>query len=75
MSLHYRDANAVARSIGFSIEMNRALRLSPHLFNEANLQSFRLISLAEDENLVFRGNSFATKAMDSYMKMIGESVS
>ena len=29
----------------------------------------------EDENLVFRGNSFATKAMDSYMKMIGESVS
>ncbi|XP_068694529.1 ras GTPase-activating protein nGAP-like isoform X2 [Montipora foliosa] len=27
----------------------------------------------EDENLVFRGNSFATKAMDSYMKMIGES--
>lgn len=34
-----------------------------------------LIFLAEDENLVFRGNSFATKAMDSYMKMIGESVS
>ena len=31
--------------------------------------------LTEDENLVFRGNSFATKAMDSYMKMIGESVS
>lgn len=30
---------------------------------------------AEDENLVFRGNSFATKAMDSYMKIIGESVS
>ncbi|KAL9987866.1 hypothetical protein ACROYT_G002239 [Oculina patagonica] len=28
----------------------------------------------EDENLVFRGNSFATKAMDSYMKMIGESI-
>lgn len=27
----------------------------------------------EDENLVFRGNSFATKSMDSYMKMIGES--
>ena len=32
------------------------------------------IPLTEDENLVFRGNSFATKAMDSYMKMIGESV-
>lgn len=31
--------------------------------------------VTEDENLVFRGNSFATKAMDSYMKMIGESVS
>lgn len=31
--------------------------------------------LSEDENLVFRGNSFATKSMDSYMKMIGESVS
>ncbi|KAK2559166.1 Disabled-like protein 2-interacting protein [Acropora cervicornis] len=41
--------------------------------NLANLQTFRLISLTEDENLVFRGNSFATKAMDSYMKMIGES--
>ncbi|XP_032231621.2 ras GTPase-activating protein nGAP isoform X3 [Nematostella vectensis] len=26
-----------------------------------------------DENLVFRGNSFATKAMDTYMKMVGES--
>lgn len=55
--------------------MTRALRFSRHLFNEANLQTLRLISLAEDENLVFRGNSFATKAMDSYMKMIGESVS
>ena len=33
------------------------------------------ILFTEDENLVFRGNSFATKAMDSYMKMIGESVS
>ena len=32
------------------------------------------ILFTEDENLVFRGNSFATKAMDSYMKMIGESV-
>ncbi|KAK3730027.1 hypothetical protein QZH41_009531, partial [Actinostola sp. cb2023] len=26
-----------------------------------------------DENLIFRGNSFATKAMDTYMKMVGES--
>ena len=34
---------------------------------------FSILS-TEDENLVFRGNSFATKAMDSYMKMIGESV-
>ena len=28
-----------------------------------------------DENLLFRGNSFATKAMDYYMKMVGEEVS
>jgi heme O synthase-like polyprenyltransferase len=27
-----------------------------------------------DENLLFRGNSFATKAMDYYMKMVGEEV-
>lgn len=39
------------------------------------MQRYDFIHLTEDENLVFRGNSFATKAMDSYMKMIGESVS
>ena len=42
------------------------LRVKVKLFN---------LFFIEDENLVFRGNSFATKAMDSYMKMIGESVS
>ena len=31
--------------------------------------------LSADENLLFRGNSFATKAMDYYMKMVGEEVS
>ena len=28
----------------------------------------------ENENLVFRGNTFATKAVDTYMKMVGEKV-
>jgi hypothetical protein len=31
--------------------------------------------LAENENLIFRGNTFATKAVDTYMKMVGENVS
>lgn len=29
----------------------------------------------ENENLIFRGNTFATKAVDTYMKMVGEEVS
>ena len=29
----------------------------------------------ENENLIFRGNTFATKAVDTYMKMVGENVS
>ena len=28
----------------------------------------------ENENLIFRGNTFATKAVDTYMKMVGEMV-
>ena len=28
----------------------------------------------ENENLIFRGNTFATKAVDTYMKMVGETV-
>ena len=34
-----------------------------------------LVSPAENENLIFRGNTFATKAVDTYMKMVGETVS
>ena len=30
---------------------------------------------ADNENLTFRGNSIATKAMEAYMKLIGEKVS
>ena len=43
--------------------------------NLCDLYKYLSTLFTEDENLVFRGNSFATKAMDSYMKMIGESVS
>jgi RAS protein activator-like 2 len=30
------------------------------------------VETLEDENLIFRGNTFATKAMDTYMKMVGD---
>jgi RAS protein activator-like 2 len=30
------------------------------------------VSHTDNENLVFRGNTFATKAVDTYMKMVGE---
>ena len=31
--------------------------------------------ITENENLVFRSNTFATKAVDMFMKMVGETVS
>ena len=34
-----------------------------------------VIPVIENENLIFRGNTFATKAVDTYMKMVGETVS
>ena len=37
--------------------------------------SLSLHFLTENENLIFRGNTFATKAVDTYMKMVGETVS
>ena len=30
---------------------------------------------ADNEHLTFRGNSIATKAMEAYMKLVGERVS
>ena len=31
--------------------------------------------ITDNENLIFRGNTFATKAVDTYMKTVGEGVS
>lgn len=36
---------------------------------------FVLFCFSENENLIFRGNTFATKAVDTYMKMVGDNVS
>ena len=35
---------------------------------------FRVLFFLDNENLIFRGNTFATKAVDTYMKMVGEAV-
>lgn len=45
--------------------------LNGQKYNQANHVSLKHLG---DENLLFRGNSFATKAMDYYMKMVGEEV-
>ena len=34
-----------------------------------------ILFFLDNENLIFRGNTFATKAVDTYMKMVGETVS
>ena len=35
---------------------------------------FHFFIVLDNENLIFRGNTFATKAVDTYMKMVGEAV-
>ena len=39
------------------------------------MNSLDVFVYSENENLIFRGNTFATKAVDTYMKMVGENVS
>ena len=34
-----------------------------------------MLIVADNEHLTFRGNSIATKAMEAYMKLVGERVS
>ena len=34
----------------------------------------RALIIADNENLTFRGNSIPTKAMEAYMKLVGEKV-
>ena len=38
------------------------------------MKMFRVLFFLDNENLIFRGNTFATKAVDTYMKMVGEAV-
>ena len=33
-----------------------------------------VLCVSDNENLAFRGNSIATKAMEAYMKLVGEKV-
>ena len=43
-----------------------------NLMHNANIIIIYLF--LDNENLIFRGNTFATKAVDTYMKMVGEAV-
>lgn len=43
--------------------------------NEGNMIYDGLTLSTDNEHLTFRGNSIATKAMEAYMKLVGERVS
>ena len=47
-----------------------------HLQNVENIFGYIYpCFFSDNENLTFRGNSIATKAMEAYMKLVGEKVS
>ena len=48
---------------------------TPPPYTLAHTHTHAHTPVTENENLIFRGNTFATKAVDTYMKMVGETVS
>ena len=59
------DVDKIGMSWLFIFKITKSCR-------QINLYSFYFYLILDDEHLTFRGNSLATKAMESYMKLVGE---